>query len=321
MKRKIIALLSMVLLLPVLSLATTLRVPSQYADIEDAMEAAVDGDTILVAPGEYHASWHGYNLEKALHILSESGPEVTIIDNWECTSVSCLAPNSFGFYIDSLNGPFTISGFTLMDHWPCQNPPYCTGSGFAIVVHSANGVISNNVFFENHNDAIYINGPSNMVIENNLFYSNVGGIYFSSAESLIVRYNTIVDSRRGINIQNSSCHATVSNNIIVNNSNIGIYSDAPPENVTFECNDVWNNASGNYGGLLTDQTGINGNISEDPLFCGIPGSGNFYLQSGSPCAEGNVPEYCGGLRMGVYPVYCDVGTEEASWGKIKSLYK
>jgi len=320
MKRKIITLLIIIIMLPVLSLATTLRVPSQYADIEDAMEAAVDDDTILVGPGEYRASWHGYRLEKALHIISESGPEVTIIDNFECASFSCLDFYSFGIYINSLNDPFTISGFTFTDHW-YGNPPYSSGGGFAVNVLNASGVISNNVFSENRFYAICVSGTSNITIENNLFYSNVGGIYFNSTESLIVRYNTIVDSRRGINIQNSSCHATVSNNIIVNNSNIGIYSDAPPENVTFECNDVWNNASGNYGGLLTDQTGINGNISEDPLFCGIPGSGNYYLQSGSPCAESNVPGICSDLRIGAYPVYCDVGTEETSWGKIKSLYK
>ena len=41
------------LLVPSLSVAATIRVPLDYASIQDACDAASDGDTVLVAPAEY----------------------------------------------------------------------------------------------------------------------------------------------------------------------------------------------------------------------------------------------------------------------------
>ena len=59
-----------------------------------------------------------------------------------------------------------------------------------------------------------------------------------------------------------------------------------------------------------------------PQFCGIKFSGNYYLQSDSPCAPGNHPDgYDCGL-IGALPVNCGkVDVEKKSWGTIKSLYK
>ena len=71
---------------------------------------------------------------------------------------------------------------------------------------------------------------------------------------------------------------------------------------------------------MPDQTGINGNICLDPLFCGVPGSGNFYLQADSPCAAANVPELCNANKIGCYPVNCSVDTKENSWGEIKKIF-
>ena len=87
------------------------------------------------------------------------------------------------------------------------------------------------------------------------------------------------------------------------------------------CNDLWNNTPpGNYAGM-PDLTGIDGTITADPLFYGAIGSGNYYLQAVSPCAAQNAPGFCNDERMGCYPVGCEVGTEEESWGKTKSLFK
>jgi len=321
MKHKIIALVSLMLLLPVLSLATTLRVPSQYSSILGAINAAVDGDTILVAPGLYEIC-HGYNLYKALHIISEAGPEATIIDNKECCSVSCPEMVSWGFKIRNLSGPFTLSGFT-MKHFYAEWPDLSFG-GYAIDIENADGMISNNIFYESMNYyAINIEGDSRVKVEQNLFYSNAGAIRINTSALATVRFNTIVNNSfiAQIYITGDECSSSIFCNIVVNSTCIGIYSDAPYEKTSIRCNDVWNNSIGEYGGVLPDLIGYNGNISQDPLFCGIPGSGNYYLQSGSPCAESNVPGICVGLRMGVYPVYCDVGTKETSWSKIKSLYK
>jgi hypothetical protein len=65
------------------------------------------------------------------------------------------------------------------------------------------------------------------------------------------------------------------------------------------------------------------NFNLDPRFCGVQGSGNYYLRSDSPCAPGNQPNGLGicGL-IGPLPVGCGtVAAEERTWGSIKSMYR
>jgi len=74
--------------------------------------------------------------------------------------------------------------------------------------------------------------------------------------------------------------------------------------VTVACCDVWNNAGGDYAGDLEDQTGVNGNISADPWFCGAA-TGDYTLASASPCLPEN--NDCG-LLMGAYGEGCGGAT-------------
>ncbi|MCH7549144.1 MAG: hypothetical protein IH969_06370 [Candidatus Krumholzibacteriota bacterium] len=63
------------------------------------------------------------------------------------------------------------------------------------------------------------------------------------------------------------------------------------------------------------------NFSLDPEFCGVPGSGNYFLQSSSPCAPGNDPFGGGCGLIGPLPVGCGaVPTEKTTWGAIKARY-
>jgi hypothetical protein len=84
-------------------------------------------------------------------------------------------------------------------------------------------------------------------------------------------------------------------------------------NLILLCNDYLNLASGCPG---------DGGFSLDPQFCGIPGSGNVYLQSDSPCAPGNDPlgGYCG--LIGALPVGCGTSdVKKMTWGEIKAGYE
>src|SRR6186713_290641 len=61
--------------------AATIRVPADAATIQQAIAAAAPGDTVLVAPGTYIENLTF--LGKAITVVSESGPAVTVIDgNW-----------------------------------------------------------------------------------------------------------------------------------------------------------------------------------------------------------------------------------------------
>ena len=60
----------------------TIHIPDDYPTIEEGIEASQDGDRILVAPGVYTGdgntdlSFDG----KAITVVSQEGPEETIID-------------------------------------------------------------------------------------------------------------------------------------------------------------------------------------------------------------------------------------------------
>ena len=103
--------------------------------------------------------------------------------------------------------------------------------------------------------------------------------------------------------------------IIAGNKGSGIsWWDATPFAIT--CNDVFGNAYAQYAGL-PDQTGLSGNLSEDPQFCARGGS-LFGIETSSPCAPAN--NGCG-LLIGAFPVSCQgTATAPMSWSQIKSLY-
>jgi hypothetical protein len=88
----------------------------------------------------------------------------------------------------------------------------------------------------------------------------------------------------------------ISNNIVAYNQSVGIECYGTG---TLACNDVWNNASGNYGPNCPDPTGTSGNISADPVFCD-GANRDLRLRSTSPCSP--TASDCG--LIGALPVGC-----------------
>jgi hypothetical protein len=65
----------------------------------------------------------------------------------------------------------------------------------------------------------------------------------------------------------------------------------------------------------------NGNFFLDPEFCGVPGSGNYFLKSTSPCLPENNP-FGVPVLIGPLPQGCgSVAVEERTWGGVKALYR
>lgn len=101
---------------------------------------------------------------------------------------------------------------------------------------------------------------------------------------------------------------------ILSDSQYGVYCDNCASALSFECNDVWGSTIALYTGIA-EQTGINGNISSNPLFCGAKEL-DFHLESVSPAAN----QSCGvmggqGMGCGATPA------RPASWGWVKGLYR
>src|SRR5260370_26647556 len=108
--------------------------PGSQPTVQAGINAAKNGDTVLVGPGTYveNINFNG----KAITLTSSSGPAVTIIDgNHNGTVVT---------FNHSETASSVLSGFTI------QNGFQSGGFGAGITITSASPTISANVITENH---------------------------------------------------------------------------------------------------------------------------------------------------------------------------
>ncbi len=130
MKKQLALLLGLTLMWQI-SLAATLRVPSQYSTIQSAITAAVNGDTVLVADGTYTGTGNK-NLDlggRSILVLSENGPDSCVID---CQN------SGRGFYFHSgEDTSAVVSGFKIINGYAGD------GGGGMKMVSSSNPKIIN----------------------------------------------------------------------------------------------------------------------------------------------------------------------------------
>lgn len=112
---------------------TTIHVPAQYKTIQAGIDAAKNGDTVLVAPGVYFEKLS--ILGKTITLRSAAGARDTIIDGLQQSRV---------IYV---SGASTIDGFTLRNGWAVGslfNP-----NGGAGVWAQSGAIIRNNIIIDN----------------------------------------------------------------------------------------------------------------------------------------------------------------------------
>jgi parallel beta-helix repeat protein len=209
----------------------------------------------------------------------------------------------------------TISGFTIR------------GPGTGIHHISDSGVVENNIITGNgaHGMQISSLARQNLIIRNNLIVRNgVDGIYLDNGAIPIITNNTISHNSDDNIDAGSGAEPTLTNNIItftINDEGIqwhGAQSTYPIYN-----NDVFGNACDDWMSM-NNLTGINGNISQDPLFVNSA-TNDFHLQKGSPAVnagrnnaqgissidlEGNARISCGTVDMGAYEIQCPNAAEK-----------
>lgn len=299
--------------------------------IEAAIDSAASGDTILVAAGHYIENT--LDISKDLYLLGEQGSRETTIEMKIYFDL-----NSNVIIISGASSNSEVAGFTITKG---RGTPLSSGAG--IDLRNSATLIRDNIIYDNWcqlGGGISCSGGS-PVIRKNIIYGNKGGegcgiFIFNSAatiDSNTIAFNGfdcegyVACGQGGAIFVSSELPVRISNNIIAFNKAVqsgGIYCANHQENIIFECNLVCSNVPDNYDGELQDQTGINGNISEDPQFCAVrpDSSFNFFLQSDSPCLVGNHPQgiECG--LIGAWGKGCSfVGAKGTSWSKIKDLFK
>jgi beta propeller repeat protein/parallel beta-helix repeat protein len=198
----------------------------------------------------------------------------------------------------------------------------CYGGGIGCLMSSA--IITNNII---KNNSGYVGGIIVYVgddkISNNLIYDNsavVGGGVVLLGGQLInntfVGNDTTASAQAGsgpggnvyIVFDSQFPQCLVLNNIICNaTSGGGISGEGAIDGSLISFNNVWGNSPGNYM-EVSDQTGTNGNISEDPLFVDSQAK-DFHLQLDSPCIDAGDPDYI------PFPWQLDIDGDNAVMGE------
>ena len=250
------------------------------------------------------------------------------------------------------------NGLPIQDNLFQQNSAVHEGGGIAAYSDNSS-LVENNRFLNNSGGGggIYLNHcgsaiRGNLVQDNDSPHGSGGGIYVDQSSSATIENNVILRNHcvawgGGVTIWAHSTPTLTGNTIALNRGDLGggnvyvrrqsavslvnnILSHSPGQglvqddveglnSVTLSCNDISNNADGNYSGLA-DQTGFNGNFSLDPLFCDLIGL-DVHLSSVSPCASANSAAGCD--LVGALDVNCEgpVRAEATTWGKLKAQYR
>ena len=282
MKRKrsnVTVCLFFVLVLPLVLCSSTvfgatIHVPANYGKIQIAINAASDGDIVLVADGTYMGEGNK-NITfkgKQITVQSENGPKHCIID---CQNDGRGFIFNSGELEDSILSGFTITNGRTSNY---GGAIYCVNSAPVIkdCIMINNRVIgsSNN----SHGGAIFLGSGATPTIVNCVVTRNTsnylgGGIYSYNAEPFII--NCTITRNIAIDGGAIFCRYEPSPTL----TNCILWGNTPNEVVITE--EIETQAPKITYSVIQDGYSGSGNIKDDPMFVG---SGDYYhLTEKSPC--------------------------------------
>lgn len=198
-----------------------------YNAIQPAIDAAVDGDTINVAAGDYQES---LVIDKTLTLIGDAGdesagpgsdaPVIINSENWRLISVEAEGVIIRGFFLDGAtdNGPVIRIDQYMNNTIIEDNEIRYSGKGIDLAPYSHDNMIINNIIHEIHDNGngnnwlgqgIWIGGSTQNTISGNEIYENDYGIVLGEGGC-------------GGNNGGDGCVGDISGNVITSNN---IYSN------------------------------------------------------------------------------------------------
>ena len=296
--------------------STTIRVPADESTIQAAIDAASNGDTVVVYPGTYYENiiFRGKKIVVTSRFF-ETG-DLSFVQSTIINGSQPIHPDTAScvLIINGEDSTTVLQGFTITGgggtKWVDEHGAGTYREGGGILIAKSAPVIRFNLI--TGNEAINTSGATsaggggiragdgNSRILNNVVMSNKGrygaGIVLNYTGA-VVRNNILTNNSGGQDYgggalwmnHDGSIGKLIENNTIAGNKVVGVYI-YQGSSIIRNCI-LWGNASSeisvrsggptvSYSDVQGGRTGT-GNINSDPMLADT----NFYLQSGSPCID------------------------------------
>jgi len=283
--------------------SSTILVPHNYTTIQEAINAAKEGDTIIVRNGTYYEH---LVVNKALTLVGETKHD-TIIDGDGTGIVVCVTAddvalndftiqngelgllfrysttgiltenivsnNSYGLYLWGSSDNI-LTGNIVSDNWDAIylyishnntfNGNTVSNNWDGFHLESSNlNVLADNIVSQNNNDGIHLYHSSNNVLSGNTASGNQYGIYVGDSDDNVFTRNTVSCNKYGIYVDYSRYNSFTSN-IFTNNSVYGIRFSSSQNNIVFHNNFIKNvEPSSNIKSVNSWDNGAEGNYWSD----------------------------------------------------------
>ncbi len=232
---------------------------SMYTKIQDAIDNASAGDTILVYSGTYYEN---VNVSKQLILRGiDSGGGMPVVN---VVGIGSAA-------IELNAGSSTLEGIAVMTSL----------HGIGICVRSNNNTIKNNTASNNINGIDIYDSSDNLLVNNNI-WSNANGINLNNASNNTLKNNNVMNTKNfaGLSLWHSSNNTLIGNNASLNI--YGIYLQDSSNNMLIN-NTVKSN---NYSGIALSDS--NSNIVDNNTANLNNGEGMYIDNSTNNALRGNI---------------------------------
>jgi hypothetical protein len=288
-------------------------------NIQDAVDAAEAGDTVLVTNGVYATGGRVVSglltnrvaITKMITVQSVNGPLETVIEGYQVPSAKFGNAAVRCVYIT--NGAMLI-GFTITNGatrmW-ASGIDFREYEGGGILAESETAIVSNCIVTGNYADSgggVRGGMLTGCTVNSNACWDRGGGVLKTFIDWSLIAYNSAPRTGGGcaestvrncVLVGNTALSGggaflcTLDNSSVLGNSSSASPGDACSRSVLRSCI-VLHNQGGNYGGGASPCSFTNscttplpplgvGNITNEPLFVNTNNWANLRLQSNSPC--------------------------------------
>jgi len=187
---------------------------TEYTHIQDALDAANDGDTVYVFNGLYY---EGITMNKSINLIGENAKETQIILDNENLKVLdeqySYIPNDEVGIVHIIADNCTLQGFTILNN---VNTTYTYEYDVSDVrISSSNNSITGNIILRGkYGVFVYQSVQDNVISFNNISSNDYCGIYISFFSERNIFYNNdVFNNFNGIRVKGASYNEFYKNNL------------------------------------------------------------------------------------------------------------